>query len=205
MRLMLALPSTASLVPTVFAGPRSGWRHIKVIAAQFVAVLAMRLSLADFVMFPKAGKVGANKRIFLENLFNRLSSPLAAINDERVHFQLHSPLGNRKRFALVGQECTGSPVVGLFGLSSPAAISRFIVAAIVAALDGVAIRARAHVLKEVSEVTPSRANNYSARSVIRKTLVVGVITSGSHTGPYPVRPSAVHSMFVAHPAIMITA
>jgi hypothetical protein len=205
MLFLAALPFNTSLVPTAFAGPRSGWRHVKVFAAEFMAVLAMRLGLADFIVFPKAGKVGANKRLFLENLLNRLSGTFAAVNNKRVHLQLHGPLSNRKGFALVGQKGAGSAVVGLLSFSGPAAVSRFVVAAIITAFNRIAVRCRAHIFEKIPEVIPPCADSDAARPVIGERLISRIITPRPHPSPDAVRSSAVHSMLVCHPHTMILA
>lgn len=203
--LFLSVPCKASLVPTVFAGSRPGWCHVKVVAAKFVAMNAMRLGLADFIMLPKARKVCSDKMLFLENLLNRLSGTIAAINDKWVHFQFRGPLGNRQGFALVGQEGVRATVISLFDICGPSAVARLVIARIIAAFNRISIRCSAHIFQKITEVIPARTNGNPSATIIRKRLIVGIITPGPHTSPNAVSSSAIHSMFVAHPATMILA
>lgn len=109
------------------------------------------------------------------------------------------PLRQREGLAVMGHEMIISPVILLFFLSRPTAIARFVITAVLSAINGVlGSRSFAHVSKKVfKRVKPTLADGNTASAVVVETIVLRAGASANHAVPAFVRSARVSSARVA--------
>jgi hypothetical protein len=105
------------------------------------------------------------------------------------------PLANAFCCAIKRKKSCCSQIVGLLRWCSPSAISRFVVAIVVYAIQRAALWPRPHIfVKSLKRIFPLLANGYAASSPQIVPITVGVQASIFHGGPRFVLHRAAHSM-----------
>lgn len=92
------------------------------------------------------------------------------------------------------KNAVGSLIVSLLQRCCPTAVPGLVIPIHPDSVDGGSVWTRIHILYEISGITPSVADSYSATTITMVVTVLGIRATLNHAGPHPVYRRAAHSV-----------
>lgn len=101
-----------------------------------------------------------------------------------TYSQAPPPISKCMRLAIVFDKMVSSRILSLQAMRNPFTIIRLITKVVVHALNGISLRALAHVREKISgRFSPSLANSYTSTAIIFIAGMVGIATTSIHAYP----------------------